>query len=90
MSLADDARAARERGLRFKVARKEARGARWETVEAGLDDLERAVALARTVGAYESGVLVHHPDTSGSIYWTSRYPDLLNTTVITMKVSVHS
>lgn len=81
-ALREDARVARERGLKFKVMKKAGRGQRWETIEAGLEDLVEAVSLAGSIETYESGVLVYNPRGGGMIYWTSLHTDLLNSPVL--------
>lgn len=86
MSLIKDAELAASLGLKFKVSRKEARGARWQTVEDNIDSLEYAVEKAKTIDDYESCVFVRQLS-GGYIYWTSRHPDLLNSVVIKIEVS---
>ena len=81
-ALHDDARVARGHGLKFEVTKKAGRGQRWETVEAGLEDLVEAVSLAGGVETYESGVFVRHDGVGCFIYWTSLDADLLNSTVL--------
>lgn len=87
MSLTEDAQLARSRGLKFEVTRKAARGARWQTVDTDIDDLEQAVRKAEAVDDYESGVFVSFPpERAGFIYWSSNHPDVLNNTVLTMEI----
>jgi hypothetical protein len=68
---------AKERGYVFRVMRKEKRGAPWREVFADIDDLSKAMALAGEIEAYEVGILLR-----GYIYWTSRWPDVFNSTII--------
>jgi len=49
-------------------------------VFADVDDLNKAMALASEIEAYEAGILL-----GGKIYWTSRWPDVFNSTVIKMR-----
>ena len=89
MSLTQDAKHARKRGLTFEVVSKAGRGKRWETVEANISDLERAIQLARSLGGYESGVFTDGPyPLGGFLYWTSKRPEVYNSTVITQEVYV--
>ena len=78
--LHNDAEVARQRKLRIYVARKEAWGMPWVHIHENVADLEQAVRMAQSMQAYESGVFVSHPQlyNGGSLYWTSRRPDLLN------------
>ncbi len=71
-SLSEDAKIVRECGLNVRVAKRDAQGARWETV-AELHDLEEAVAVAAEVDARQLAVFV-----GGYFYWTSDDPDLFN------------
>jgi hypothetical protein len=73
---------AKERGFLFRIMRKEKRGGPWTEISANIDDLEKAMTLAGAVEAYEAGVFV-----GGSIYWTSRWPDVFNSTVIKLSRS---
>jgi hypothetical protein len=68
---------AKQRGYVFRVMRKEKRHARWMEVFADIDDLSKAMALAGEIEAYEVGILL-----GGRIYWTSRWPDVFNSTII--------
>ncbi len=75
-SLSEDAKIVRECGLNVRVAKRDAQGARWETV-AELHDLEEAVAVAAEVDARQSAVFV-----GGYFYWTSDDPDVFNSGVL--------
>jgi hypothetical protein len=77
--LGADAHLARQKGYRFDVYTKERHQAPWILFDADIDDLVEAVEVARGLNAWETGVMM-----DGSIYWTSRNPDLLNTTVMTI------
>lgn len=81
MSLIKDTELAASLGLKFKVSRKEARSARWQTVEDKIDSLKYAIEKAKAVDDYESCVFTRQPS-GGFMYWTSQYPDLLNSVVI--------
>jgi hypothetical protein len=72
---------ARERGHRFDVAKKDGRGMRWIDIQRNIPDLHDAMVLAQCTDAYETGVFQ-----DGFIYWTSAHPDLLNSTVITLRI----
>jgi hypothetical protein len=76
-SFDSDRALAKESGYVFRVMRKEKRGAPWMEVFADIDDLTKAMALAGEIEAYEVGILL-----GGMIYWTSRWPDVFNSTVI--------
>ena len=85
-ALREDARVARERGLKFYVVRKARRGKRWEEVADGVEDLVEAVSLAGQIrDAYESGVFVNYEGVGGFIYWTSLHADLLSSSVLLSK-----
>jgi hypothetical protein len=87
MSLTGDTQFAWSKGLKFEVTRKAARGARWLTVETDIEDLEQAIEKAKAVEDYESGVFVAFPpERAGFLYWSSRYPDRFNDTVLTMEI----
>lgn len=87
MSLKEDAKLARSRGLTFSVCRQEGRGQRWQTVEDDLEDLEQAVEQAKAIDAWKSCVFVHHPPYGhGFFYWESHHPSLLNSSVIEMEI----
>lgn len=76
---------AKERGFLFGVMRKEKRHGTWTEVVADIDDLQKAMTLAGAVEAFEVGVFL-----GGKIYWTSRSPDVLNSTVIRLPLSSSS
>jgi hypothetical protein len=76
-SFDSDRALAKERGYVFRVMRKEKRGAPWTEVFADIDDLTKAMALAGEIKDFEVGILL-----GGMIYWTSRWPDVFNSTVI--------
>ena len=81
--LEDDARQAELRGMTFKVVSKPAQGKRWETVGPPVHDLSKAVALAKEIDAWESGVFTAGPGKlAGYLYWSSHHPDLFNSSVI--------
>lgn len=56
MGLTEDAQVAQLGGLKFEVTRKAARGARWQTVETGIEDLAQAIKIAKAIDDYKSGV----------------------------------
>jgi len=73
-----DIEIAAQRALQFDVFTKDARGKPWTAHTRGLslgDAIGEAQRLSGTV--YEVGVLVR-----GKIYWTTRDPDLFNSTVL--------
>jgi hypothetical protein len=83
-ALNEDARLARERGLKVDVTTKAGRGLRWEDVATDIEELAEAVAMAGGVSAYESGVFVRYSKQGRFLYWTSLHPDLLNSTVLSI------
>ena len=86
LALNKDAQLARERGLRFEVTKKAGRGKRWETVASGVEDLIEAMSLAGQIrDTYESGVFASYMGVGGFVYWTSLYPELLNSTILLSK-----
>ena len=72
---------AKKHGHVFRVMRKEKRHAPWMEVFADVDDLSKAMVLASEIEAYEVGILL-----GGKIYWTSRWPDVFNSTIIKMAI----
>jgi hypothetical protein len=80
VGLNEDIESARRQRLRFKVSRKEQRGAPWLGVFEG-EDLEEALSRARAETAYEAAVFVV-TNSGGFIYWTSAAPDVFNSTVV--------
>jgi len=84
-SVEADRAIAKERGFLFRVMRKEKRHGRWTEVAANINDLQKAMTLASAVQAFEAGVFL-----GGKIYWTSRWPDVFNSTVIKLPLSAFS
>jgi hypothetical protein len=83
-----DVLCARSRAMTFEALKKSARGQRWEVMQSSLNDLVVAVDFARAFHAYESAVFTEGPTPLGGFqYWTSRAPDLFNSTVISQEVS---
>jgi hypothetical protein len=82
MNYKTDRETALNKGYTFFVAQKLERGARWLHLRDDIADLHKALVQAQSHTAYEVGVFVVR-DGLGYIYWTSREPDLYNTTVIT-------
>ena len=81
--LADDTEHAKLRGMTFKVVSKPGQGQRWQTIGQPVDDLSEAVALAKKVDAWESGVFTAGPEKlAGFKYWSSHHPDLFNSIVV--------
>lgn len=76
----NDVEVARRNQARFSVARKEKQFAPWirfyET-----SDIDDALTRAAKTTAFEVAVLVETAS-GGSIYWTSKIPDLFNSTVL--------
>ena len=82
--LQTDGIAAKQRGLIFSVCRKEKRHAKWTGVLEGIADLPSAIDQAKPIEAYEVAVFTQGPEPLGGyMYWTSRDPETLNSTVIT-------
>lgn len=83
-----DHREADRRALRFSVATKAAPRQRWIDFTEPQRGLKEAMQQAQALAGlhYEVGVFVRR-GSGGYIYWTSRLPDLLSSTVITMEVS---
>lgn len=83
--LEDDAERARQLGLTFAVAVEAGRGQPWRKVRESIEALRAAVQLATDERAWEAGVLTDGPShAAGSLYWTSRHPNLWNSTVVWM------
>jgi hypothetical protein len=76
----EDIDIARRRHLRFYVSRKEKRGAPW-TKTFATEDIDLALERARTEDDYEVAVFVETAS-GGFIYWTSKHPDVFNSTVL--------
>jgi len=85
MSYDTDRQIAHERGYRFFVAQKTERGGRWQHMRDDIADLHEAIVHARSLTAYEVAVFVVRTG-GGYIYWSSRQPDVYNTTVITIEI----
>jgi len=77
-----DAVLAKELGCVFRIMTKEKRHAKWIEALGNIGNLGRAMAHAKTLSAYEVGVFL-----DGAIYWTSRWPDVFNSTVIKLRRS---
>ena len=85
MNYEDDRKLASERGITFKVCTKEGQGQPWNTVEEDIQDLHDAMILANHLGdPYEIGIFANN-NGGGYLYWTSKSPDLLNSSVIEME-----
>lgn len=83
-----DAKTATDRGMRFRICRKESPGSPWIAVVDDVGDLRLAVQQARELEAFETAVFTAGPGVlAGFLYWTSRFPEVLNTTVITHEVT---
>ena len=63
---------------------KEGAGKRWEDVGAPMS-LHEAGLLAHALIAYEVGIFMRHTDGAGSLYWTSRYRDVFNSTLFDLR-----
>ena len=85
MSYEADRQAALRRGYRFFVAQKVERGSRWQHVRDDIADLHEAIVHAQSLTAHEVAVFVVRTG-GGYIYWSSRQPDVYNTTVIAMEI----
>lgn len=67
--------------LRFTVVTKAAIRRAW--VRHGeLASLAEACAAVESLDAFEVGSFLVHRDNNGSVYWTTRAPDVYNTTVL--------
>lgn len=67
--------------LIFSVATKPARGAPW--IDRGEPaSLSEICDMAKSLSAFEVGIFVVRRDDSQSVYWTSRAPDIYNTTAL--------
>lgn len=82
--LMKDSQLARERKITFEVAEKAARGAKWETIST-TKNLRKALTQAHDVKNYQSCVFAKFPDGLGFIYWSSRNPENLNSSIISMQ-----
>jgi hypothetical protein len=82
----EDIEKASKRGLVFKVADKQGPGRRWQFVDEFIDSIEVAVARAKDMGGYESAVFLPTQQANGFLYWTSRDPELFNSTVLDLDV----
>ncbi|WP_147443431.1 MULTISPECIES: hypothetical protein [unclassified Corallococcus] len=80
-----DAELARQRGYRFYVSRKEQRGGRWLKVYEG-EMLEEALRVGREAKAFEVAVFLETAH-GGFVYWTSKHPDVFNSSVLTTEMS---
>jgi hypothetical protein len=76
----EDIDVARSRGLEFSVARKANRGAPWKTVFS-VDCLQTALDRARAEEDYEVAIFLE-TRLGGFIYWTSKHPDVFNSSVL--------
>lgn len=90
MEWQEDASFAKKYNLSFKVVRKMAPKAKWETVACDIYDLQQALTMAQGLDVYESGVIVWSSGFRGMIYWTSKYPNLFNTTVLELSIEPES
>ncbi|MEM6989444.1 MAG: hypothetical protein AAF721_03070 [Myxococcota bacterium] len=80
-----DAELARERGITLEVNSKAGPSAPWEPVGDVFDQLELAMERARAIVAYETSVITAGPGPNrGFIYWTSRDPDILGSSILTI------
>lgn len=78
---ARDLELAAELELLFSVATKPARGAPW--IDRGEPaSLSKICDMAKSLSAFEVGIFVVHRDDSQSVYWTTRAPDVYNTTAL--------
>ena len=82
-----DATVAKKRGITAQVHTKEKPKAPWLPVGEVLADLVLALELARSLDVYESSVITSGPGPyTGFIYWTSRHPDALTSSVLTDEI----
>ncbi|WP_157359871.1 hypothetical protein [Caldimonas brevitalea] len=66
----------------FKVSTKEKKGAPWITVKTDISDLQEAMATALDCNTFETAVFFLDQNGAGSMYWSSRHPNILNSTLI--------
>jgi hypothetical protein len=74
----DDLTLALQYGITFTIAQKAEHGQAWQTVAANIPSLGQAFTQAQHLRAWE----VQIATTQGFQYWSSRTPDLFNSTVI--------
>ena len=87
----EDAELALRCAIKFNVATKEAKGKKWTYIRSELIDLHDAMQLAKAVnGWYEVGIFAITDTGSGVFYWSSRFPEVLNSTVISPSIGVSS
>ncbi len=78
-----DLELARERTLRFEVTGRERRGERWLTLNECVNSLEDAIEYALNAPVSETAVwVIGRSGTGSTMYWTSKIPDLFNSTVL--------
>lgn len=70
------------RGVKFRVAVKEAKGKRWEHVQPDLLNLKDAMKLTERTNAFEVAVFAVSDTGGGFFYWSSRNPDLLSSNIV--------
>ena len=86
MDYAEDRNLAKAKGIPFSVCTKSGRGKPWTDVRSGITDLREAMTLAAELDDhFEAGVFAHR-EGGGYLYWTSRTPDLLNSTVLAIDI----
>lgn len=72
-----DQQTATANGIRFKVCTQSGRAQPWQAVDGDIASIAEALELARSLEAWKVAVFAE-----GYHYWSSDYPDLLNTTVL--------
>lgn len=84
-----DLELAKDLELLFCVATKPAVGRAWvrHGAPASLTETCEAAAL---LSAFEVGIFLVHHDDSRSVYWTTRAPDVFNTTILEQDRSARS
>ena len=76
---------AQEKGYKFQVCRKEAKGKPWLTCYDNIDRLTTAYELANGIDdAFETAIFLMR-ETGGTMYWKSTFP-VLNSTCIYQEI----
>jgi len=82
-----DAASAKRRGMTFTICHRDKPKAQWRDAEIGISDLIVALKRAAALDAFETAVFTAGPEPLGGfMYWSSRHPEVLNSTVITHEV----
>ncbi len=86
-----DRELAKTRGILFEVCSKAGQSQQWITIEKGIRDLDDAMILVNSLDGldvlYEVGIFVEIQGL-GFVYWTTKNPDLFNSSVIQLEVNM--